>query len=366
MKLRKKHCQMIHKKKGMRWLAVLLCCMLLPVALPAQAISYYTQAPWVLDSWSEAYPVDAWGENSIVDQLGGNSQLPSSQDRTVWVSGWIELSTGVYGDVCRLVWDGQVPGLAVSEEIGRDGGDNTGYPDECYTSKGSLRIRCGFPVTMAKDADAAQLIDQFLTECNPRLVITNERTHIKCEYSPEIGILVPDEEDAESPKWQYLTLDELTPAHVVAMERNIPMGADVHIKEIAELNDSDLQEQYSDWLSGELVQGNRCWKIVFQLDMSQDCPIRLAAPFVRNFDWDLFIYGTQEKPMFFLGDFEFARVDDHGQFVGYLTTRVDGLTIGALYDWLCSMDFGFLLSTEPLMVVDHTYANAWNGIGWLE
>lgn len=357
---------MIHKKNGKRLLAVLLCCLLLTVTLPVQAASYYTQAPWVLDSWVEAYPLDAWGESSIVDQLTENEQLPLSQDRTIWVSGWIELSTGVYGDECQLIWDGQVPGLTVSGEIGRDHGGNTGYPDECFTSTGSLRIRCGFPVTMAQDVDAALLIYRFLTECNPRLVITNDRLHTKCEYSPEIGILVTDEEDSESQKWQYLTINEMTRDQVVTMERNIPVGVGVHIKEIAELDDSDLREQYSDWLCGELVRGNRCWKIVFQLDASQDCSIRLAAPFVRNFDWDLFIYGGQEKPLFFLADFEFARVDEAGQFTGYLTTRVDGLAIGALYDWLCSMDFGFLLSTEPLMVIDHTYVNAWNGIGWLQ
>ena len=71
------------------------------------------------------------------------------------------------------------------------------------------------------------------------------------------------------------------------------------------------------------------------------------------------------KPLYFPAGFMFARVDEYGQFVGYLTTRVDGLTLGSLYDWLQSMDFGFLLSTEPLMVVDHIYVNAWNGIGWL-
>ena len=363
MKFGKHLCRMIWNKTGKRWLAVLLCCMLLRVVLPAEAVSYYTRAPWVLDSWSEIYPVDAWGENSIVEQLAGKEQLPSAQERTIWVSGWIELSTGAYGDVCRLVWEGQVPGLTVSGEVGRDAGGNTGYPDECFTSTGSLRIRCGFPVTMAKEADAAQLIHQFLTQCNPRLVITNEDVHTKCEYSPEIGLLVTKEEEQY---WQYLTLDELTRDYVVAMEQNIPTGVGVHIKEIAELNDSDLQKQYSDWLCKELIYDNRCWKIVFQLDPTQEDSIRLAAPFVRDFNWDLFIYGTQEKPLFFLADFEFARVDENGQFMGYLTTRVDDLTLGSLYDWLQSMDFGFLLSTEPLMVVDHTYVNAWNGIGWLK
>ena len=348
-------------RKGLLWL--MICCVLLTSCAPAQAVSYYTRAPWVLDSWGETYPVDAWDESSIVEQLAGKEQLPSAQERTIWVSGWIELSTGVYGDVCQLVWEGHVPGLTVSSEVGRDRGGNTGYPDECFTSTGSLRIRCGFPVTMAKNADAAQLIHQFLTQCNPRLVITNEDVHTKCEYSPEIGLLVTKDEEQY---WQYLTLDELTRDHVVAMEQNIPTGVGVHIKEIAELNDSDLKKLYSDWLCKELIYENRCWKIVFQLDMPQENTIRLAAPFVRNFDWDLFIYGTQEKPMFFLGDFMFARVDEYGQFVGYLTIRVDDLTLGSLYDWLQSMDFGFLLSTEPLMVVDHIYVNAWNGIGWLE
>ena len=117
-------------RKGLLWL--MICCVLLTPCVPAQAVSYYTRAPWVLDSWGETYPVDAWDENSIVEQLAGKEQLPSAQERTIWVSGWIELSTGAYGDVCQLVWEGQVPGLTVSDEVGRDPGGNTRYPEEWY------------------------------------------------------------------------------------------------------------------------------------------------------------------------------------------------------------------------------------------
>lgn len=356
-------------KTAKRRLSLALCLCLCAAVLPAMAASRDTTAVWVVNTWSETFPLNVWGETDIPTQLSEMQQTPQGEKKTVWVSGWLLPPTDAfYDNQYRLIWEGQVPGLEVSGDFAKDWGGPVGYPEECFNEDGEMYIRCGFPISMEADADAAQLIYRFFTECRPRLQVTNEETGCNCEYTPRIGIRLPKNDGVEDTEaeWWYFRTDELETEHISVMESRLPAeGIKVHVKEIAELTEADLPERPSDWPRLALFAGDRCWKVVFQLDVPENCSIRLATPFSRKFDEELFVVGGEEKPFYFLGDSAFSRVGDDGCFTGCLTTRVEGLNIGSLYEMLCGMELEFLLSTEPLMVVGTEYVNVWSSVGEL-
>lgn len=153
-----------------RRLSLVLCLCLCAALLPATAASRDTSAVWVVDTWSETFPLNVWGETDIPTRLSEMRQMPQGEKKTVWISGWLLPPTDAfYDNQYRLIWEGQVPGLEVSGDFAVDWGGPVGYPEECFNEDGEMYIRCGFPMVMEADADAALLLCRFFTECRPRL-----------------------------------------------------------------------------------------------------------------------------------------------------------------------------------------------------
>ena len=305
---------------------------------------------WILDTWEETI------ENGRYE---GEYPIGVAK-KTIWITGFIQIPSDLYTSrKITVVCDDLEDGIVLNPNFYIHTAGNSGFSTDHFTSDGDLFIRCGIQMTIHSTDDPCQKITQFFTICNPKLIVYDPKIELSYEIDPICRVTQDGRSYERSAK-------EMKYSDFAQMSRRIQYDEiSIKIQRIAEITDNDIFTSYEDyhWASFPLTQGYRCWQISFQLISSSDCDnqIKTVMPFSKVYDWDLFAYEI-DKPFFFLGDFQYASVDENGCFVAYMFTNGKDVTLGSVFDILNDCGLTFVLSCEPLMYgcSPRTRADLWS------